>query len=184
MKIISATPLAAPPSLAEQPDPPDEPRTTFNDQELREHRLLRTSLCGYLLHSRFLVVLTSPLIYACVIPFLLLDIFISIYQAACFPVYGIPHVHPSEYLIFDRAKLQYLNGIERLNCFYCSYANGVTAYVAEIAARTEQHWCPIKHARELAAPHSRYQRFLPYGNAAEYRSQIEKVRNAFKDLSS
>lgn len=60
----------------------------------------------------------------------------------------------------------------------------MTAYVAEIAGRTEQHWCPIKHARELVAPHSRYERFLPYGNAAEYRSQIEKVRNAFKDLSS
>lgn len=116
MKITSAAPLAVPASLPGQHDPRGEPRTTFNDEELREHRLFRTSLWKCLLHSRFLVVLTSPLIYACVIPFLLMDIFISIYQAACFPVYGIPCVRRSDYLIFDRAKLQYLNGIEKLNC--------------------------------------------------------------------
>ena len=91
--------------------------------------------------------------------------------------------HRTDYLIFDRAKLQYLNAIEKLNCFYCSDANGVAAYVAEIVARTEQHWCPIKHARESTTPHSRYEHFLPYGNAAEYRSRIETVRNAFKDVS-
>jgi hypothetical protein len=79
--------------------------------------------------------------------------------------------------------LPYLNAIEKLNCFYRSDVNGVTAYVAEIVARTEQHWCPIKHARQSTTPHSRYEHLLPYGNAAEYRSRIETVRNAFKDVS-
>jgi len=53
----------------------------------------------------------------------------------------------------DRSKLHYLNALESLNCV-CCYANGLTAFVAEIAGRTEQHWCPIKHARVLAAPFS------------------------------
>jgi hypothetical protein len=140
----------------------------FSEEELREHRLLRTPLWDYFLQSRLLVLVVSPLIYGCAIPFVLLDIFISVYQAVCFPVYGIPKVRRSDYLIFDRAKLQYLNACEKVNCFYCSYANGLTAYVAKIAGRTEQHWCPIEHARESAARHSRYRHFLPYGNAVKY----------------
>jgi hypothetical protein len=44
---------------------------------------------------------------------------------------------------FDRRKLAYLNAIEKLNC---DYANGILTYAREIASRTEQFWCPIKHA--------------------------------------
>jgi hypothetical protein len=43
-----------------------------------------------------------------------------------------------DYLAFDRHPLQYLNLIEKVNCEYCAHANGIFAYVAEIAARTEQ----------------------------------------------
>jgi len=32
----------------------------------------------------------------------------------------------------DRHHLAYLNVIEKLNCEYCGYANGVFAYVREI----------------------------------------------------
>ena len=58
------------------------------------------------------------------------------------------------------------------------------AYIVEIAARTEQHWCPIKHAHEITAPHSRYEHFLPYGDATAYRSRIEEVRTGFKDVAT
>ena len=40
-------------------------------------------------------------------------------------------------------------GLLDINCIYRSYANGLCSYVTEVAARTEQHWCPIKHARRL-----------------------------------
>lgn len=30
-------------------------------------------------------------------------------------------------MIFDRGHLAYLKAIEKLNCMYCSYANGVIA---------------------------------------------------------
>ena len=87
-----------------------------------------------------------------------------------------------DYIAFDRGRLRYLNSLERLNCVYCSYANGLAAYVGEIAARTEQHWCPIEHGQHRRSPHSRFPRFLPFGDAAAYRERINTVREDFDDL--
>ncbi len=124
------------------------------------------------------------MIYFGVIPFILLDIFLAFFQGLCFPIYGIPKVNRSDYVIFDRGRLKYLNLLERLNCAYCSYANGLSGYLAEVAARTEQHWCPIKHARRLRAPHSRYSHFFDYGDAERYHRDVEIARNDFVDLRS
>jgi hypothetical protein len=154
----------------------------FSEEVKREHRRLKTSLLPYLLQSRFFAFLTAPFIYALIIPFSLLDLFVSTYQAVCFPVYGIPKARRRDYMAIDRGKLQYLNALESLNCLYCSYANGLLAYVGEIAARTEQHWCPIRHSRRVQGTHDRYSHFLPYGDASAYRQRIEKVRCDFKDL--
>jgi len=154
----------------------------FSKEIKREHRRLKTSLVRYIVHSRFLAILTAPFIYACIIPFALLDLFVSTYQAVCFPVYGIPKARRRDYMAIDRNKLRYLNALEGLNCMYCSYANGLLAYVVEIAGRTEQHWCPIKHARRIQNAHDRYAHFLPYGDASAYRQRIDKVRDDFKDL--
>lgn len=154
----------------------------FSDEMRIEHGKLKSSLLHYIRTSRFFVALTAPFIYGCVIPFLLLDLFVSTYQAFSFPIYGIPKVKRSDFIIFDRGKLCYLNAIERLNCAYCSYGNGVLAYVVEVAGRTEQHWCPIRHARRIQHAHDLYSHFLPYGDAAAYRKKIEEVRCDFKDL--
>jgi hypothetical protein len=154
----------------------------FSDQIKGEHRRLKTSLFRYLLHSRFFAFITSPFIYVCIVPFALLDLFVSTYQAVCFPVYGIPKARRKDYMAIDRNKLRYLNALEGLNCMYCSYANGLLAYVVEIAGRTEQHWCPIKHARRIQHAHDRYSHFLAYGDASAYRERIDKVRDDFKDL--
>lgn len=157
-------------------------KARFEKEVLSHHRQLKLGLPSYLLHSRILVLLTAPVIYLGVIPFVLLDIFLLFYQGICFPIYGIPKVRRGDYVLFDRGQLKYLNLLERLNCAYCSYANGLCAFVAEIAARTEQHWCPIKHARRLRSPHSRYTHFFDYGDADDYRRDVEKVRNDFVDL--
>src|SRR5260370_33692425 len=125
---------------------------------------------------------TAPFIYACIVPFVLLDLFVSIYQWVCFPVYGVPKARRRDYMAIDRNKLRYLNALEGLNCMYCSYANGLLAYVVEIAGRTEQHWCPIKHTRRVRHPHDRYSHFLSYGDASAYREQIENVRCDFTDI--
>ena len=131
---------------------------------------------------RLAVLLTSPLIYLGVLPFLFLDLFVTVYQAICFPANGIPKVYRSDYLIFDRGRLPYLNLIEKVGCLYCSYANGLLAYVREIAARTEQHFCPIRHAAKVRSPHSRYSHFVPYGDARAYHARVAEAQNGFTDI--
>jgi hypothetical protein len=159
-------------------------KVRFEPAVLSEHHRLKHWLPSYLLDSDILAWLTAPIIYAGVLPFCLLDFFLWVYQGICFPVYRVPKAKRSDYIVFDRSRLKYLNLLERLNCAYCSYGNGVLAYGAEIAARTEQHWCPIKHAARLRAPHSRYGHFLEYGDARQYRQEVETVRNDFVDLNS
>src|SRR5579863_21027 len=97
----------------------------FAPETRREHHLLKTPLWKYLRRVRPLVLLSVPIIYLCAIPFLLLDLFVALYQAICFPVYGIPKVRRGDYLIFDRGRLAHLNAIEKAGCVYCSYANGL-----------------------------------------------------------
>ena len=75
------------------------------------------------------------------------------------------------------------NIIEKANCTYCSYASGLIAYVREIAARTEQYWCPIKHADMIPEPHQRYHGFVEYGDASGYRESLPSLRRALRDES-
>lgn len=154
-------------------------RVRFAQEVLRRQRLHRVGLWRFLRGSRLSVALTAPLIYAGFLPFALLDLFVSVYQALCFPVYGIPKVRRRDYLVFDRGDLPYLNAIERFNCFYCSYGNGVAAFFREVAARTEQYWCPIKHARRVVAAHERYPQFFEFGDAQAYRQGLERLRRLY-----
>jgi hypothetical protein len=151
-------------------------RVIFDDEVLRRHREMKTSLWRYISNARPLVVITAPFIYAVIIPLVLLDLFVTVYQAVCFPAYGIAKVKRGDYLVFDRHHLAYLNALEKLNCAYCSYANGLIAYVAEIASRTEEYWCPIKHARRLQGSHARYRDFVDFGDAEAYSANLEGLR--------
>jgi len=99
-----------------------------------------------------------------VLPIALLDLSLSAYQALCFPLYRISKVDRSAFIAVDRHCLAYLNAVEKLNCAFCGYANGVLAYAREVAARSEQYWCPIKHARRTLGTHARYANFLDYGD--------------------
>jgi hypothetical protein len=159
----------------------EEKRVRFAEEVARQQRRLKTGLYRYITRAHPLNILTAPVIYSGFVPFLMLDLFLWIYQIACFPIYGIPRVRRSEFLVFDRTDLPYLNAVERLNCFYCSYANGLAGYVREIAARTEQYWCPIKHARRIRAAHERYPRFFKYGDAESYRKGLERLRKEYEE---
>jgi hypothetical protein len=145
-------------------------KIAFEEEILRRHRQLRTGFLTYIRRARILTILTAPVIYAVIVPLVLLDLFVSIYQFICFPVYGIEKVRRRDYFVFDRHHLAYLNFIEKFNCAYCSYGNGLVAYVREIFARTEQYWCPIKHARRVIGAHDNYRRFLDYGDAEAFRA--------------
>lgn len=155
-------------------------KVRFERDILAQQKKFRAGLLKYILFARPVHLLTAPIIYAVVIPLVLLDLMVTLYQAICFPLYGIPKVKRSDYLVFDRHHLAYLNLLEKLNCFYCSYANGLIPYFAEIVGRTEQYWCPIKHAERLHAPHSRYKLFSEYGDAEGFRRDIEKIRKNFE----
>lgn len=150
------------------------------DEFLLHQQRYKTGLLQFLRTSRLLVVLTAPVIYSGWLAFMAMDLFVTAYQALCFPVYGIPKVRRRDFLVFDRAELPYLNIIEKFNCFYCSYGNGVAAYAREVAARTEQYWCPIKHAHRVKAVHERYAHFFNYGDAEAYRQGLERLRQNYE----
>ncbi len=152
-------------------------RILFENGVVQSHRRFKTGLIRFLREARFSAVLTSPFIYSLIVPLALLDVFVFVFQRICFPAYGIPPVPRSDFIAIDRHRLAYLNVVEKMNCLYCEYANGLIAYVREVAGRTEEHWCPIKHARKIRNPHQRYFRFLDYGDAQGYRSLQDKRRN-------
>jgi hypothetical protein len=156
----------------------------FEAETRKYHKAVATSIRTYLLNASVLNIMTAPIIWFCIIPAIFMDLVVSIYQATCFRVYGIPKVNRNDYIVMDRQSLAYLNPIEKMNCVYCGYFNGLIAYVQEIAARTEQYWCPIKHARRLGTIHKRYHKFMDYGDHQEYRNSLEKVRRDFNDISS
>jgi len=126
--------------------------------------------------------LTAPIIYAMVIPAIILDIFLWVYQNINFRIYKIPLVKRSDYIFYDRQKLQYLHPIDIFGCVYCSYFNGLMAFSAEVASRTELYFCPIKHKKHMAYEHKYYKYFLPYGYD-KYYDEIEKLRNNLRNYN-
>lgn len=121
--------------------------------------------------------LTMPVIYGMLVPLALLDLCISLYQLTCFPIYGIARVKRANYILIDRQYLAYLNIIEKADCMYCGYAVGMIGYASEILARTEQYFCPIKHARKMLSAHARYANFLGYGEADDFHVKLEQFRS-------
>ncbi len=154
----------------------------FQKSVIEDGKSMLIGSIKYLSSFSFLVILTIPFIWMMIIPAIIADIFVTIYQAVCFPIYKIPKVKRSDYIIIDRYNLFYLDKVERINCLYCEYFNGVIAYVREISARTEQFWCPIKHSQPLKDEHSRYDNFFDFGDYKKYREELEKRRGDFKDI--
>ena len=150
-------------------------RVEFEASVKAAHKQLRIGVLKWL-GNRPINLLTAPIIYGMVIPMLLLDLCISFYQATCFPIYKIGKVKRSDFIIFDRHHLSYLNIIEKSHCMYCTYGNGLLAYSTEIIARTEQYFCPIKHARKMMGRHARYTSFLEYGDPTDYQARLEQFR--------
>jgi len=150
----------------------------FEQDVLAQHRRLKMGLIQFLRETPILNFLTAPVIYSLGIPIVLTDLWVTIYQQICFRAYGIAQVKRSDYVIIDRHHLSYLNVIEAFNCAFCGYANGVIAYAREISSRTEQHWCPIKHALRIRDPHARYLKFLDYGDAEGFRTKLDEFRRS------
>ena len=154
----------------------DNGRVIFAAEARRRQREMRVRLSDFLRNTRPMVVLTSPLIYSLIIPFVALDLMVTLYQRICFPIYRIQPVRRADFIRIDRHHLQYLNALQKLNCVYCGYCNGVIAYVQEVGGRTEAYWCPIKHAARVGAQHRYYAQFVDYGDAAGLQDGLEVNR--------
>lgn len=154
----------------------------FFEETVREyHKRVREPLLLFIKEASLLHVITAPLVYSLVFPILFIDIAVTVYQFICFPVYGIRKVPRLDFIVIDRHHLSYLNLIEKINCVYCGYGNGVAGYFREVAARTEEYWCPIKHAKRIKSPHSKYGNFAEYGDADGYRAKIGKEKDTQAD---
>ena len=151
-------------------------RVEFESSVKAAHKKLQTHFLRWLVTNRPQNLITGPVIYAMIVPLLMLDLCVSFYQWSCFSIYGIAKVKRADYIVFDRHQLNYLNFIEKFHCAYCEYANGLMGYIREILARTEEYFCPIKHARKLLGTHAHYQRFLNYGDADDYAAKLEAYR--------
>ncbi len=154
----------------------EERRAVFEESVVRQHKLIKTGLVSFLRHSPFATLIVAPVAYGLILPFAVLDLGVTLFQLICFSAWGMERVRRADYIIVDRHRLAYLNGIQKLNCLYCGYANGVIAYTRETASRTEQYWCPIRHALRVRSPHPRYRRFVDYGDAEGFRTQLERLR--------
>ncbi len=151
-------------------------RVEFEHSVKTAHRRLKKNFFRWLVTNRPQNLITGPIIYAMVLPMLLMDLLVSFYQTVCFPIYGITKVRRSDYIVFDRHHLGFLNFIEKFHCTYCEYGNGLMGYMVEILARTEEYFCPIKHAHKVLGTHARYKHFLNYGDAADYEKKLEAFR--------
>ncbi|MFT4861148.1 MAG: hypothetical protein ACI95C_000349 [Pseudohongiellaceae bacterium] len=152
----------------------------FEQAVLEAHQSIKVAILPWLLSSGLRTTISIPFIYGMIIPIAFIDLTITLYQHICFRLYDITRVNRGKYIVLDRHQLAYLNGIEKFNCLYCSYGNGVIAYSREVIARTEQYWCPIKHARRTVGTHKRYSKFLSYGDGQNYPTQLLKFREDLK----
>src|SRR6056297_4155619 len=71
-------------------------RVVFEAEMRRRHREMRVRLSTFLRRARPLTVITAPVIYSMIVPFALLDLFVTIYQRICFPVYRIERVRRAD----------------------------------------------------------------------------------------
>jgi hypothetical protein len=158
----------------------DQGRVVFDRETRERHRKLAKKLHLFIYDSGIVgLVVMGPLMYLMIVPLMLMDACMAVFQSVIFSYYRIPKVTRSDYVIIDRNRLEYLNHFEKLNCAYCGYANGLIAYVREILARTEKHWCPIRHAQRTRRAHSQYGAFLDYGDAEAYRAKYEEIRERY-----
>lgn len=129
-------------------------------------------------HARRLYhIISSPFIYSLIIPVICLDLWVELYHRVCFPLYQLPYIRRRSYIKIDRHKLAYLNTLQKLNCMYCGYVNGVFHYVSTIAAETEKYWCGIQHKKDPQFhPPKHHGNFLPYNNEKRFRDFLQKDR--------
>src|SRR5687767_9803714 len=103
-----------------------EPRPRFESRRSRrlaqrdpavraDHRRQRTGLWRYILAANAANLASAPVTYSMIVPFVILDGWVTLYQAVCFRAWGVRRVRRRDCFAIDRHQLAYLNGLEKLN---------------------------------------------------------------------
>ena len=82
-------------------------RIEFEKAVEQTHRKLKKNIFRWLVTNRPQNLITGPIIYGMIFPLLILDICVSLYQATCFPIYGVVKVRRRDYIAFDRQHLEW-----------------------------------------------------------------------------
>lgn len=160
----------------------NEKKVIFLEEYRHRNKKLKSPFWRPITSTNLRQILAIPFILGMIFPAIVLDIGITIYQAIAFSLYRIPKVKRSDYIIYERRFLDYLNLQHKLQCLYCSYVNGLFAYSVEIAARTERYWCPLKAAHKPHFSHGWYKDFADYGNPEDWKEKFHDEERAFKDV--
>ncbi|MBD3789138.1 MAG: hypothetical protein IE885_02010 [Campylobacterales bacterium] len=153
----------------------------FEKEVLAKQKLYMKDLLTYFSEIPPIQLLIAPLVYGMILPAIVFDMMLFVYQQVVFRIYKFEFVKRSDYIVFDRNYLAYLNIIEKINCMYCSYFNGLMQYASRIAAQTERYFCPIKHAKKIAYSHDFYQDFFTYGDGVDYQKKLSRIREEMQE---
>ena len=158
-------------------------KVIFNTEAKKKNKVLKKSIFETIFTAEVREILSIPFIYSMVVPTLILDIFLFIYQQTAFRLYRIPIVRRRDYILYDRRTLWYLNILQKFNCIYCSYVNWIFQYAVEVWWRTEKYWCPIKNARKKLWDHNWEQEFADFWDVESFKKAFHSVEE-FEKLQS
>ena len=88
-------------------------------------------------------------IYSLIIPIVILDFSVSLYQLIYFTAMEIPKISKKQFVVMERWDLSKLTFLQKINCVYCEYTNGILAYAKAVGNQTEIYSCAIKHRHAL-----------------------------------
>lgn len=151
-------------------------KVIFLEKFKDRNKLFRVPAWKYAIPQHIRHLLSLPFIYMMIVPVLLLDGFLTLYNLTAMPLYRIPRVKRKDHIVYDRQFLGYLNIIQKVNCLYCTYVNGVFSYASELGARTERYWCPIKAAHKARKIPDWYNDYADYGNPEEWSKKFNDCK--------
>ena len=147
----------------------------WNKEREKELKKDKKSVWDSIFSATVRELLSIPFIWMMLIPAIFIDIFMFIYQNTAIRLYKIPLARRSDYIVFDRGQLAYLNWIQKINCIYCSYFNWLMQYSVEVAWRTEKYWCPIKHATKKEWIHDWEEHFAEYWDSKWFKETFRNI---------
>lgn len=88
-------------------------------------------------------------IYSMIIPVFILDVWVTFYQWVYFTTMGIPKIQKNTFVVMERWDLSKLTFMQKINCVYCEYVNGILAFAKAVGNQTEVYSCAIRHNHAL-----------------------------------